>query len=46
MEERTTIQIEKATRLNLKKIALQMGDKTMDQAIKELIKLYEDRKSN
>jgi len=43
MEERTTIQVERGVRLMLKKIALEMGDITMGEAIKELIKIYENR---
>lgn len=35
--EKTTIQVDKDIRLALKKIALELGDITMNDAIKELI---------
>ncbi len=41
METKTTIQIDKDVRLNLKKIALEMNDLTLNETIKELIKFYE-----
>lgn len=46
MGQKTTIQIEKSTRIDLKKVGLDMGDKTMEETIKELIILYENRETN
>ena len=43
--EKTTIQVDKEIRLALKKIALELGDITMNDAIKELINEHNYRKS-
>ena len=42
--DKTTIQIEKEVRLALKKIALDLGDLTMNEALKRLIDEHNARK--